>query len=74
MRVLLVDALSFALTVWAKGSALVWTFVPLDAQPMQTFDDLQLPFASAALLIRVLDAEDELAPFFRANARLKRAI
>ena len=62
LRVLPVDLGALALTVGTMRSADVRTFVPRQAQPAQRLEDHPLAGGMASLPVRVLDAEDELAP------------
>src|SRR6185312_5338663 len=62
LGVLPVERRPLALPVRAAGPADVRALVPLQAQPAQGLEDHPLAGGMAALPVRVLDAEEELAP------------
>src|SRR4029079_1495678 len=61
VRVLPVDVETLALSIGTVGAADVRTLVPGEAQPAQGLEDHPLAGGMAALAVRVLDAEEELA-------------
>ena len=56
-----VDVLALALAVGGMGAALVRALVPVQAQPLEGVDDGGFGLLAAARLIRVLNAQQELA-------------
>ena len=59
---LLVCVAALALAVGTAGAAYVWTFVPIQAQPAQGFEDGGFGRGAGAGLVGVFDAQDEAAP------------
>src|SRR5581483_1746611 len=60
LRPLLVNVQPLALDVRSVGAADVRPFVPLQAQPVQPIQNTAERFLAGALLIGILDAQDEL--------------
>ena len=53
----LISVHAIALPIWSKVTAHIRTFVPIDAQPTQVFENLRLETSFASLHIGVLDSE-----------------
>jgi len=49
------------LPIWPKCAALVWTFVPFQTHPRKRAEDHVFALFGGPCLIRVFDAENELA-------------
>jgi hypothetical protein len=61
LRVFLVDGEAFGLPIWAVRSSDVRSFIPGEAKPVERGVDTPLGIRIIPILIRILDAEDELA-------------
>src|SRR5437773_12254465 len=57
----LVNVRPFALQIWSEISALMRSFIPIEAEPAQSFIDRGSGFFSIARSIGVLDAQNEFA-------------
>src|SRR5438046_2105829 len=60
-QILLVNIRSFALQIWSEISAHMRTFIPIEAEPAQSFINRGGGFFSIARSIGVLDAQNEFA-------------
>ncbi len=71
LGVLLVDLAALALAVGTMRAAHIRALVPLDAQPAQGVEYLLLGLAGGAQLVRILDAQDELATVLTGEAEIE---
>ena len=63
-EVFFVNGIPLALAIRTVVSALVGTFIPIEAEPVQAVEDDLVRLGGVAFFIGILDAEDELAAVF----------
>jgi hypothetical protein len=73
LRVLLVEGISLSLTVGPEIASSLYSFVPLESQPLHILNELPLVFGFAPLGVGVFDAQDENAAMMSGEKPIKKS-